>query len=100
MNPKSDLPKILMDISYHDVKRIDVGLEGNWNPTVVTVWSKEKGFLGFFSVPRSHAEFKPSIELYFSDTWVGIHCYKKCDKSYVFDEKLALRIIEFVSKNT
>jgi len=36
-NLKSDLPQILNHISLRDLKRIDVALEGDWNPTVATV---------------------------------------------------------------
>jgi len=96
-NLKSDLPQILNHISLRDLKRIDVALEGNWNPTVATVWSKDKGFLGFSGVVKSHPKYKPSVELYFDHIWIGIHCYRELDKQYVFDENLALRIIEFAS---
>jgi len=91
-----DLPPIVREISLSGLRRIDVALEGNWSPTVVTVWSKEKGLLGFFKVVRSHPTFKPSLELYFDDAWLGIHCYRRTEGQNVFDEEFARRVIKYV----
>ncbi len=73
MNNKKELPKIIKEISLQEIQRIDAALEGNWSPTVVTVWSREKGIHGFSEVSLTHPEYKPSLELYFKNTWVGIH---------------------------
>lgn len=91
--------KILDDISLHNLKRIDAALEGNWNPTVTTIWTRERGFIGFDSVIRSDSELKPSLELYFENHWIGLHCYREIDQQNVFDEPLAIRIIEYIDKN-
>ena len=44
----------------------------------------------------SHPSFKPSLELYFDDHWVGIHCYWRVDGRNVFDGELAQTVIDFV----
>ena len=98
MNANRHLPQILTHLSFHDVLHIDVALEGDWNPTVKTVWSKEKGFIGFTHIVRSHPRLKPSLELYFPDHWIGIHCFRRMGDVNVFDEDLATRIIEYVSE--
>ncbi|NIQ39761.1 MAG: hypothetical protein GTN81_14405 [Proteobacteria bacterium] len=98
MGGNRGLPRILTDLSYEDLARIDVAMEGDWNATVVTVWSRERGLLGFSRVSRSHPTYKPSLELYFEDTWVGIHCFKRIDNQNVFDEELAIKVIASVEK--
>jgi hypothetical protein len=90
------LPSILNEINPQNIQRIDAALEGNWKDTVVTVWLYDKGFIGFEKVIKQHHSFKPSIELYFLDTWVGIHCFKKSDKMNIFDEEYAMAIIKFI----
>ena len=98
MDKGNKYQKILDDIPLHDLKRIDAALEGNWNPTVTTVWTREKGFIGFGSVTHSDPNLKPSLELYFEDRWIGLHCYRKIGALNVFDEILAEQIIEYVEK--
>jgi hypothetical protein len=90
MNIEQPLPKLLEEISLTNLHRIDVALEGDWSSTVVTVWTRKNRFLGF------HEVFKPSVELYFDNSWVGIHCFKRVDNMNVFDKELALRIIDYV----
>jgi hypothetical protein len=85
-------------ISIADIKRVDIALEGNWNRTVTTVWDRKKGFGGFSKVKKQHARYKPSVELYFPDYWVGIHCYKRLKGRNVFDARLALRIIKYIDR--
>jgi len=99
MSGNDELPKILKEISVQDLERIDVGLEGDWSATVVTVWSKKRGLLGFSKVTRSHSRCKPSLELYFENTWVGIQCFTRIDNQNVFDEELAIKVIEYVEKS-
>ena len=43
-----------------------------------------------------HEVLKPSVELYFDNSWVGMHCFKRIDNMNVFDKELALRIIDYV----
>jgi hypothetical protein len=96
MKIERTLPKVLEEITLTDLNRIDVALEGDWSSTVSTVWKREDRFLGFSGVATSHKVFKPSIELYFGNYWVGIHCFKSLDGKYVFDDQLALAIIDYV----
>jgi hypothetical protein len=96
MKIERTLPKLLEEIPLTDLKRIDVALEGEWSSTVSTVWTIEDRFLGFSGVATSHEIFRPSIELYFSNYWVGIHCFKSVDEKYVFDDQLALAIIDYI----
>lgn len=98
MNEKNKHHKILADISLRGLMRIDAALEGNWNPTVTTVWTKEKGFIGFGGAAHSDPDLKPSLELYFKDRWIGLHCYKKVGMLNMFDETLAGQIIEYIEK--
>ena len=48
------LPAILIDASLDGLLRIDVALEGDWNATVTTVWTRDRGRLGFDSVVQRH----------------------------------------------
>ena len=41
------IPKLISDISLNKLKRIDAGLEGNWNPSVVTIWTRNEGLIGY-----------------------------------------------------
>lgn len=76
--------------------RIDLGLEGDWSGSVVTVWRRNEGLLGFERAVREHAEHTPSLELYYDGGWVGVHCHKVEDGVRRFDESMARRIIEYV----
>jgi len=93
---EKEIPLIVCEISLDKIKKIVVALEGDWNPTMVTVWTREKGMLGFSNVTRTHSSHKPSLELYFEDTWLGIHCFNRIDDKNVFDEEFAIQIIEYV----
>lgn len=96
MEIEQPLPKLLEEISLTNLHRIDVALEGDWSSTVVTVWTRKDRSLGLSEVRMSHEVFKPSVELYFDNSWVGIHCFKRVDNMNVFDNELALRIIDYV----
>jgi hypothetical protein len=96
ITPNTPIPDIVKNQSYAELKRIDVGMEGNWNPTVTTVWEREKGLIGFEKVIRNHPEYKPSLELYYKDGWVGVHCYRNEKDQHEFDETLALHIIRHI----
>jgi len=98
MTDSRTIPLIIHEISMNTIQRIDVALEGDWSPTVVTVWSREQGLIGFSEVTRSHPEHKPSLELYFKDSWLGIHCFTDIDGQNVFDEEFSTRIIEYVER--
>ena len=93
------IPKIIEEISLNELNKIDVALEGDWSSTVVTIWTCEKGFQGFSEVARSHERFKPSLELYFDGMWVGLHCFNRVDNENVFDEQLAMKVVEYVDQH-
>lgn len=95
---KSKLPSILEQINIDTIKRVDVALEGNWSNTVVTVWNANEGFIGFDKAIKSHRNLKPSIELYFTNTWIGIHCFRMEKNLNIFDEQYALNIINFIEE--
>jgi len=99
MDNSNDIPKILKHTPLGGILRIDVALEGNWSPTVVTVWSSDSGYIGFSKVIKSHPSFKPSLELYFQGAWLGIHCYTREKGKNVFDEYFARKIIDYVEKS-
>ena len=96
MNGQKDIPLIVREISLDEIQRVVFGLEGDWNPTMVTVWTRDKGTLGFSKVTRTHSTFKPSLELYFADAWLGIHCFNRINGENVFDEKFAVQLLEYV----
>jgi hypothetical protein len=80
--------------SLTDLLRIDIGLEGNWAETVTTVWTREGGFRGFASAARQHRTYRPSIELVFSEGWIGLRCDRQAGSLYVLDEQVAREIID------
>ncbi|MDE1873594.1 MAG: hypothetical protein KGI04_00535 [Candidatus Micrarchaeota archaeon] len=89
---------VLRGIPLKGIRRIDAALEGNWNSTVTPIWDRKSGTSGFSKVIKWHKKYKPSIELYFDDYWIGLHCYKKKEGKNVFDEKLALKVIDYVNR--
>lgn len=91
-----DLPALLSACQLADLTRIDVGLEGDWNPTVTTVWTSERGQLALAGVTREHEVLKPSLELYFADGWIGLHCFRRTANVNVLDEERLLRVIHDV----
>lgn len=95
-NTFAGLPKILNEISLKEIKRIDAGLEGDWSPTVLTIWSVTDGLNEFDDSQLRHEIYKPCLELYFEDTWVGIHCYKKENNQNIFDRNFASKVIKYV----
>ena len=81
------------------VARIDVGLEGDWSGSVVTVWTRDGGLVGFERVERSHPAHKPSIELYFDGAWAGVHCFRVNAGVNEFDEVLAKDLVRLVESH-
>jgi len=92
----NDIPNLVKSIPLDGILRIDVALEGDWNPSVVTVWSRKAGFNGFSEIIESHPNYKPSLELYFQDMWLGIHCFNRTNGKNVFNKDFASQIIEYV----
>ena len=91
-----DLPALLSTCPLADLTRIDVGLEGDWNSTALPVWTREGGWLGLADVARAHDHFRPSLELYFTDGWIGLHCFRRKGSMYVLDEARLERIVRDV----
>lgn len=96
MNDPNRIPLIVREIPLDGILRVDVALEGDWNRTVATVWTRDGGRSGFSAVARSHPTFKPSLELYLEAAWVGIHCFMRVAGDNVFDEELAAEVLEYV----
>ena len=91
-----ELRPLLSTCPLDELTRIDFGLEGNWSPTVTTVWTRESGRQGQTDVVREHEFFKPSLELYFVDGWIGLHCFSRVGNANVFDEDLLEHVIDDV----
>ena len=91
-----ELLPLLSACQLDDLLRIDVGLEGDWSTTVRTMWTRADGLLKPAGVVREHAFFKPSLELYFSNGWIGLHCFRRLGSSYVLDEEFLKRVIDRV----
>ena len=91
-----ELPALLSACSLDDLTRIDVGLEGDWSPTVTTVWTRGDGRLGLSDVVREHEFCRPSLELCFVGGWIGLHCFCRDANVNVFDESLVERVIDEV----
>ncbi len=90
------LPCWLRFVPVERVIRIDVGLEGKWSETVGPVWSQTGGFLGFAQVPRSHSEYRPALELYLDEGWIGLPCFKIHGGRNVLDEVRARKVVDYV----
>ena len=87
---------ILGGLPLAGIVRIDLGLEGDWSPTVRPVWSREEGFLGFGDpLPVGH-DTTPALELYFDGAWVGVHCGASTPDGVVLDAFAARRVIDWV----
>jgi hypothetical protein len=91
-----ELLPLLSACPLADLTRIDVGLEGDWSPTVTTVWTREGGRLSLTDVARVHESFKPSLELYFVDAWIGLHCFRRVGNTNVFDEDFLEKVVNDV----
>jgi len=96
MENLNDIPDLVRSVPLDGILRIDVGLEGDWSPTVVTVWSREAGFMAFSGVIESHPTYKPSLELYFQGVWLGIHCFNRTNDENVFNKDFARQVIDYV----
>ncbi len=96
MTESPKIPDLVQSIPLEGILRIDVGLEGDWSPTVKTVWSRGRRSIDFSQVTRAHPSHKPSLELYFEGAWLGVHCFQRIDGDNVFDEERASRLIQFV----
>ncbi len=78
------------------VDRIVAGLEGDWSPSAVDIWRRDRGHLDLAAVARRHPQHRPSLELYIGEIWVGIPCFERSGDENNFDEDLARQILELV----
>jgi hypothetical protein len=83
------------DPRVYSVTRIDLGLEGDWSPTVRCVWDPASGFRGWGTLETNRLH-RPCLELYLSDGWIGVHCFRLIEDRYEFDQERAMAIIEYV----
>ncbi len=91
-----ELRALLSACPLENLTRIDVGLEGDWSPTVTTIWTRDGGRLGFSEVVRQHECNRPSLELYFVGGWIGLHCFRRVGDANVFDESAVEQVIDEV----
>ena len=67
---------------------------------MTTVWTRDRGFVGFDAVTRSHPEHRPSAELYFEGAWVGVHCFRRRGGRNELDEELVKALIQMADRAT
>jgi hypothetical protein len=92
----SALPDWLTLVPRDRLLRIDLGLEGDWSATVTTVWRPGTGFLGLGTRPWRHADYRPALELYLEDGWIGVRCERRDDRGFDVDEPRLLEVIRWV----
>jgi hypothetical protein len=90
------LPAPLGNVPLSSIVRIDAALEGDWSGTVVAVWTRDDGLLGFDAVRRADPARRPALELYFPGFWIGLHCCTEVGGTFVFDEARARAVIAHV----
>lgn len=88
-----DLIPLLSACRLDDIARIDIGLEGDWSNTVQVVWTRNDGALSLEEPLLEHGSFKPSLELYFDNGWIGLHCFRRVGDKNVPDVALLKRVI-------
>ena len=88
-----ELSALLPHLPLHTLTRIDCALEGDWRRTVAPIWTPAEGFLGFPDSAISHSHFRPSLELYFHESWLGVRCCTRDGEVWRLDEALAHEVI-------
>ena len=88
-----DLSALLPHLPLHTLTRIDCALEGDWSRTVAPIWTPGDGFLGFPESSICHPDFRPSLELYFPQGWIGVRCCTRDGEVWSLDESLAHQVI-------
>jgi len=91
-----DLLPLLSACRLDDLKRIDLGLEGDWSATVQVAWTRADGTLNLDEHRLEHEAFKPSLELYFDNGWIGLHCFRTIGSTNVLDVALLKRVVDTV----
>ena len=89
---------LLGNLPLASIVRIDVALEGDWSGTVVPVWTRADGLLGFDDIRRADPARRPALELYFPGYWIGLHCYAESGGRFEFDEARARALIDYVER--
>ena len=98
MKREEEIRALIRRLSLDELVRINAGLEGAWSETVTTVWTRERGLLGFGGVPTGHSDHVPSLELMFPNSWVGVRCFVRDRDQNVFDETFARAVIDLVER--
>ncbi len=62
------------------------------------MWSPATGFTGFDQVVRDHPKYRPAVELYLADGWIGIPCFRVSDGQNVLDEAKARRLVQMCDR--
>jgi hypothetical protein len=93
----SSLPQWLRAVPVDRVVRIDAGLEGQWSETVTAVWTPKADVVDLSDVVHSHPKYRPALELYLDDCWIGVPCSVFQGGEHRLDEEKARRLIEYVS---
>lgn len=81
------------------IRRLDLGLEGDWSATATTIWDRDRGLIGIPETPYSHPHHRPSLELYYDGAWVGMHCFRRERELNVLDEALARSVIAWIESS-
>jgi hypothetical protein len=95
---EEEIRALIGRLSLDELVRIDAGLDGAWSDTVTTVWTRERGLLGFGGAPTGHSDQVPSLELMFPNYWVGVRCFVRDRDRNVFDETFATAVIDLVER--
>ena len=96
INSNYAIPSIIKQISLKDIQRVDVAIEGDWNSTSITIWTPINKSIDFDTILLNHPTKKPSLEIIFSDSWLGVNCYFRSKSKNFFNKDLALQIIEYI----
>jgi hypothetical protein len=95
---EEEILALIEKLPLEGLVRIDAALEGDWSHSVTTVWTCERGLLGFGEVRTGHPEHIPSIELMFPNYWLGVRCFVRAREQNVFDETFARTVIDLVDR--
>ena len=91
-----ELRPLLAACQLDDLTRIDLGLEGDWSESVQVAWTRDAGSQHVNRQRVEHPSFKPSLELYFKDGWIGLHCFRRVGDKNLLDEVLLEELIGLV----
>jgi hypothetical protein len=93
-----ELARVLAELPYADLLRIDLALEGAWSETVRALWTPASGVVDPVQAPAARPGCRPALELYFPTFWVGVPCWRLERGECTFDRELALIVIAEVER--